>query len=349
MYDAQEKALRDRNWQLAAARQEGEEKGRIEGKIKGGFQRLEGGSRGPSCLICFHAGVASAILSWICVCPAFCASGPTDRSVPPAKDRSEHNTERVDTTATIAAPRPMREIANIVSAKYGVPVTYEDPPFASPGDTEPLFPNSPTLGPREIREIVSLPASAAVGQVLNLAASHHNATGHGGRFAVVENAGVWGLVPTLCENSEGRLLKHDSLLDRRVSFAPQKDDTCGTVLKKLWADLSRRNPDLEILSGGFPLRLNLQVPYVRSEGSGRSATGRDILNDIVRIMNADLASQGWVLTWSMWYSPEPAGRKPMSAVDFQVVATHEESPVADELGDKLGQIEKLRRSQHELR
>jgi predicted transposase/invertase (TIGR01784 family) len=35
MYDAREKAIRDRKWQLNAARQEGEDKGRIEGKIEG--------------------------------------------------------------------------------------------------------------------------------------------------------------------------------------------------------------------------------------------------------------------------------------------------------------------------
>jgi len=35
MYDAREKAIRDRNWQLNAARREGEQEGKIEGKIEG--------------------------------------------------------------------------------------------------------------------------------------------------------------------------------------------------------------------------------------------------------------------------------------------------------------------------
>ena len=35
MYDAREKAIRDRKWQLNAARQEGEDKGRIEGERAG--------------------------------------------------------------------------------------------------------------------------------------------------------------------------------------------------------------------------------------------------------------------------------------------------------------------------
>jgi predicted transposase YdaD len=39
MYDAREKAIRDRKWQLNAARQEGEDKGRVEGKLEG---KLEG-------------------------------------------------------------------------------------------------------------------------------------------------------------------------------------------------------------------------------------------------------------------------------------------------------------------
>ncbi len=34
MYDAREKAIRDRQWQLNAARREGEIKGKIEGKIE---------------------------------------------------------------------------------------------------------------------------------------------------------------------------------------------------------------------------------------------------------------------------------------------------------------------------
>ena len=221
----------------------------------------------------------------------------------------------------IGAPRALRMLANIVSAKYGVPVTYEDPPFASAGDTEPIV--STLVVPKNVREIVSLPAAAAVGLVLNVAASNHNAIGHGGRFAVVENSGVWGLVPTHCENAEGRLVKHDSLLDSRVSFVPQKDDTCGTVLKKLSDDLSRRSPDLEVLSEGLPRRINPRVPYVRSNHNEGGATGRDVLNNIVRIMNTDLASTGWLLTWSMWYSPEPASRKPMSAVAFELVEVHD--------------------------
>ena len=43
MYDAREKALRDRNWQLAAARLEGLEEGEIKGEIKG---RMEGEIKG---------------------------------------------------------------------------------------------------------------------------------------------------------------------------------------------------------------------------------------------------------------------------------------------------------------
>lgn len=34
MYDAREKAIRDRQWAMSAARREGEMKGKIEGKIE---------------------------------------------------------------------------------------------------------------------------------------------------------------------------------------------------------------------------------------------------------------------------------------------------------------------------
>jgi len=34
MYDARERAIRDRKWELAAARREGQEEGKIEGKIE---------------------------------------------------------------------------------------------------------------------------------------------------------------------------------------------------------------------------------------------------------------------------------------------------------------------------
>ena len=189
-----------------------------------------------------------------------------------------------------------------------------------------LVSNSPNLGPTNIREIVSLPATAEAGQVLSLAASDHNAIGHGGRFTVVENAGACGLVPTQCEDSNGRLLKYESPLDRRLSFVPQEDDTCGTVLKKLSDELSQRSPNVTVLPGEFPHGINPHVPYVPSEGSASGAIGRDILNDIVRIMNPDLATRGWRLTWTMWYSPAPAGSKPMAGLAFQVVAVHDTPP-----------------------
>ncbi len=35
MYDAREKALRDRKWEIAAAERKGEAKGEVEGEIKG--------------------------------------------------------------------------------------------------------------------------------------------------------------------------------------------------------------------------------------------------------------------------------------------------------------------------
>jgi hypothetical protein len=43
MYDRREKSIRDRNWQLAAARQEGLEEGEIKGEVKG---RIEGEIKG---------------------------------------------------------------------------------------------------------------------------------------------------------------------------------------------------------------------------------------------------------------------------------------------------------------
>ena len=40
MYDAREKAIRDRNWQLNAARREGEIQGEIKGKIEGKIELI---------------------------------------------------------------------------------------------------------------------------------------------------------------------------------------------------------------------------------------------------------------------------------------------------------------------
>jgi flagellar biosynthesis/type III secretory pathway protein FliH len=40
MYDRREKSIRDRNWQLAAARQEGLEEGEAKGEIKGEIKGL---------------------------------------------------------------------------------------------------------------------------------------------------------------------------------------------------------------------------------------------------------------------------------------------------------------------
>jgi hypothetical protein len=40
MYDAREKAIRDENWRLNAARREGEIKGEIEGEIKGKIELI---------------------------------------------------------------------------------------------------------------------------------------------------------------------------------------------------------------------------------------------------------------------------------------------------------------------
>ena len=67
MYDAREKAIRDREWLLSASRREGELKGKLEGKLEGRIEgKLEGRIEGEIKLIRTLQGILQLPLSEEC-------------------------------------------------------------------------------------------------------------------------------------------------------------------------------------------------------------------------------------------------------------------------------------------
>jgi len=200
----------------------------------------------------------------------------------------------------IHASRPMAELARAVANGFGAVVTYEDPRFASARDTFPVIPNASARVPRHQSLCVTYAQAATAEQVLTAALGEHNATGHGGRFAMVKNQGILGLVPTHCENEEGQVVKHRSILDRNVSFVLKEDATCLEAMNALVRSLSRSNPEEDVKLGRFPRASLKRTRYPHLNVSKRA---RDVLTEILVIQNRSLLERGIQITWQLWYFP----------------------------------------------
>jgi hypothetical protein len=194
----------------------------------------------------------------------------------------------------------MCSIALAVSGRFGIPVTYEDPPFASATDLISLLPNTPAVTPKAVCEQLSYPRAAALDQVLRAAVNRHNAIGAGGQFEVRQVGEVLGLVPTQCRNKNDRFVEYHSILDDQVTLSLREGDSCAIAVSRVVEQLARRHPEVLVIGAPYPGGLLAELPFSRPK---TSANAREVLNEILKILNAYLSKEGWLVTWQMGHMP----------------------------------------------
>ncbi len=152
-------------------------------------------------------------------------------------------------TAVVEDPRPLAKAAEYLEAVYGVPITYEDPPYAHPSeitDATALVRGGQTVGrriliprggslsfayenmPQPDKETALLGASTAISGLLT---NYQTSTGSA-RFVVIQELGSLHVVPMRFTDRRGQVQDLKPILDTTVSLLPE-----GRTAAQLVTDL----------------------------------------------------------------------------------------------------------------
>lgn len=156
---------------------------------------------------------------------------------------------RQDGVYDITDPRPLHQAAELLERKLGVPISYEDPMWASttdtvrasqlPGNHELLaqHPNwKGNLVPRVGTVTVVVPTTAEAKQasnpayIIQAAISSYEANGNSGLFTLVRfGENEFSIVPAKAEDRAGRLVDQVSPLDLKISFPEAERNLPATI------------------------------------------------------------------------------------------------------------------------
>jgi hypothetical protein len=155
---------------------------------------------------------------------------------------------RQDGVFDVTDPRPLQQAAELLQRKLGVPISYEDPVWASSRDTvqasklpgnQELLARHPNwkgnLVPRGGRVTVVVPTTPQVKEsnpayVIEAVLSTDDARGNSGQFTLVRfGENEFSIVPTKAEDKAGRLVNQVSPLDLKISFPDDERSLPATV------------------------------------------------------------------------------------------------------------------------
>jgi hypothetical protein len=170
--------------------------------------------------------------------------GQPDQPKPTAPPAEQLTTGEISVTE----PRPLARVAEILTTRYGVPVSYEDvSAYAYDGDlsaatSEKQGPRAAAILPRSSSlkffpealaisfDPVRTADPAAVAKMLGGILAQHEAAGNPGRFKLLETAAGLVIVPTAVRDYSGTFIPDQSLLDMRISFQAAAGDADSALL-----------------------------------------------------------------------------------------------------------------------
>ena len=239
-----------------------------------------------------HAVTAVAAMVWVCgaaavthISPALCATQPQ--------------------TVTIEDPRPIDKALELLQSKYGYVVTYEDPRYAYEGDLKDVsqqMTGSSEPRDRRIRTLVpvggavniSIPTtvidSRALVPVLGQLLQSHSALQRGGHFRLLEDGGVFHVIPTEVQDRSGNWQPQSSLLDSTITVPKLTNANGGTMLNAICESLTKGS-GARVVVGIVPVNMLMQH---RGDLEANSEVARTVL------LRA-LAFSSPQLSWSLLY------------------------------------------------
>ena len=153
---------------------------------------------------------------------------------------------------SVTGSSPLAKAAEEFEARYGIPISYEDPAYAYDGDlvdhTDPDYKRSHPDGPKALvpkggtvvlRGNFHAPVRSSVDAMplLQSLLDDHARAGNPGEFALVPSGDGVVIVPTKVRDANGFLVPDQSPLEVRISFPELQrtdletlDAICGTIL-----------------------------------------------------------------------------------------------------------------------
>ena len=137
---------------------------------------------------------------------------------------------------SITAPRPLSDIADVLQTRYGKPVTYEDPSWEWPGDSETLSgltvvrSRTATLPPDLSPEQTAALDVGAVGRML----TEYEKSNDAPRFRVFESSYGLHIVPAIVRDASGQVVQAKNPLDAVVTI-PSATRTASAHLEAICA------------------------------------------------------------------------------------------------------------------
>ncbi len=220
--------------------------------------------------------------------------------------------------------RPLAKAAEVLEARYGWQVSYEDVAYANAGDildvtsnvvkpenlhagAEPkkvLIPKGgPILLAYDINAATRIPESPET--VLKSLLDIHQKNGYPGQFSVQQAGHYFHIIPTKVKNESGILAASSSPFDVLVSF-PEEERNVFDAIKLLYEEVNGNNSGAKIGLGVLPLGIldKSKVVIGANYEPARSVLRRILTTCRWKDPEIERLAPKKDLSWQMFYGPD---------------------------------------------
>ena len=236
--------------------------------------------------------------AWV-LATALCLAGP------PAVGPEDVQTQ----TVSVNSERPLADAVRSLEERYGWIITYEDPPYADPGEMKDVtelvrrdgasWPRVlvPRGGPFAFAYAAPTVGAAGPDEAATLRGllEAYASTGYPGGFRLVQTGTVFHIIPAMSKNLLGVTEARQSILDVKISLADE-DRTVYGMLEAV-TDAVSRATGVTLSLGTVPLNA-LGRLHVRAGASEESAR---------IVLLRTLAATNQTFSWRLLRGPQPGG------------------------------------------
>ncbi len=214
----------------------------------------------------------------------------------------------VDDEIIVDDPRPVAKAAEILSAKYGYVVTYEDPEYQYEGDVREVTqevaksasPKNrvlvPAGGALTIRNLKGLAHIDAAARGRAMVAAVIEAQGaepsQGGTFRIAESRGMIHIIPQKVRDANGEWVSARPVLDTIITI-PQRTRSGLEMLREICEALSKKTGETVVLGA---ISLNA-FSRIQVTNGADNVPAREVLSIL-------LGASAAKMSWQLFYAPD---------------------------------------------
>jgi hypothetical protein len=257
--------------------------------------------------------------TWLLAAPVIAAAALAQSAAPPAG------------AVLVNEVMPLFRAADLLQRRYGVPISYEDPPYEFSDEIEHPPYLSHGMVPRAGRLTVDLsppltsPEPSTVATLLQGLVEQHARNGNPGQFKVIQTAAGLAIVAAAVRDSSGALLPYRSPLDARISFPEMERSAHDAVAAFLEATADASGKKLAL---GEDRVLKWQEVRI----GANNEVARDVLARMLTALHAEGRPdadqtgplRGYKISWSLTMTLPPPGYD--GSLRLNQVATEQPGP-----------------------